>query len=76
MIRIINRYTTIIILVIGCCLTVTAQRRQIGEARTIIKSGKNYDKAELLMTNLLKGLRESRQQTCPRDMVVECPETI
>lgn len=54
MIRIINRYTTIIILVIGCCLTVTAQRRQIGEARTIIKSGKNYDKAELLMTNLLK----------------------
>lgn len=31
-----------------------AQRRQIGDARTILKSGKNLDKAEKLMTDLLK----------------------
>ena len=33
-----------------CC----AQRKQIGEARTILKSGKNVEQAEKLMTNLLK----------------------
>ena len=33
-----------------CC----AQRKQIGEARTILKSGKNFDQAEKLMTDLLK----------------------
>lgn len=52
MIRIISRYTVIFIL--GLCLNVSAQRKQIGEARTIIKSGKNFDKAEKLMTDLLK----------------------
>jgi len=31
-----------------------AQRKQIGEARTYLKSGKNFDKAEKLMTDLLK----------------------
>jgi len=35
-------------------LSVCAQRKQIGEARTYLKSGKNFDKAEKLMTNLLK----------------------
>ena len=34
--------------------SVSAQRKQIGEARTYLKSGKNYDKAEKLMTDLLK----------------------
>jgi len=42
-----------------CCMlilttNVSAQRKQIGEARTYLKSGKNYDKAEKLMTDLLK----------------------
>ena len=35
-------------------LSACAQRKQIGEARTYIKSGKNFDKAEKLMTDLLK----------------------
>lgn len=35
-------------------LPVQGQRKQIGDARTILKSGKNYDQAEKLMTNLLK----------------------
>jgi len=35
-------------------LSVGAQRKQIGEARTYLKSGKNFDKAEKLMTDLLK----------------------
>jgi tetratricopeptide (TPR) repeat protein len=34
--------------------TVCAQRKQIGEARTILKSGKNLEQAEKLMTDLLK----------------------
>ena len=34
--------------------TCWAQRKQIGDARTILKSGKNYDQAEKLMTDLLK----------------------
>ena len=33
-----------------CC----AQRKQIGDARTILKSGKNIEQAEKLMTDLLK----------------------
>ena len=33
-----------------CC----AQRKQIGDARTILKSGKDIEKAEKLMTDLLK----------------------
>jgi len=46
-----------IIIIMILCFTVSAasaQRKQIGEARTILKSGKNYDKAEKLMTDLLK----------------------
>ena len=38
----------------GLVLTASAQRKQIGEARTILKSGKDFDKAEKLMTDLLK----------------------
>ena len=34
----------------ACC----AQRKQIGDARTILKSGKNIEQAEKLMTDLLK----------------------
>ena len=43
-----------IIVALLATLTVGAQRKQIGEARTYLKSGKNYDKAEKLMTDLLK----------------------
>ena len=45
-----------ITITIGCLLitmTCAAQRRQIGDARTILQSGKNFDKAEEMMTNLL-----------------------
>ena len=42
---------------IGCftmmVLPASAQRRQLQEARAIIKSGKNFDKAEKMMTDLL-----------------------
>ena len=54
------------ILTISCLLVVslcTAQRRQIGDARTILKSGKNFDQAEQLMTDLLK---DSANQENPR----------
>ena len=43
--------TIICFLMAGVC---AGQRRQIGDARTILKSGKNFDKAEKLMTDLLK----------------------
>ena len=43
-----------IFLALMATLTVGAQRKQIGEARTYLKSGKNFDKAEKLMTDLLK----------------------
>ena len=46
-----------ITITIGCLLitmTCAAQRRQIGDARTILQSGKNFDKAEEMMTDLLK----------------------
>ena len=45
-------------LVLLCCLIISlvasAQRRQLQEARIYLKSGKNFDKAEKLMTDLLK----------------------
>ena len=43
---------TLFIISLPICLL--AQRRQLQEARAIIKSGKNYDQAEKMMTNLLK----------------------
>ena len=48
----VRRLTIFIALFVS--LTVCAQRKQIGEARTYLKSGKNFDKAEKLMTDLLK----------------------
>lgn len=45
------------ILAISCLILsvhTNAQRKQIGEARTILKSGKNFEQAEKLMTDLLK----------------------
>ena len=41
-------------IIIGSSVSLLAQRRQLQEARSIIKSGKNYDQAEKMMTNLLK----------------------
>lgn len=50
-------------MLLGCLLTVfalsttvsvSAQKKQISEARTIMKTGKNVEKAEQLMTDLLK----------------------
>ena len=44
--------------IILCCIlfaaVASAQRRQLQEARIYLKSGKNFDKAEKLMTDLLK----------------------
>lgn len=37
-----------------CCLSLSAQKKQMSQARTYIKSGKDFDKAEKLMTDLLK----------------------
>lgn len=46
------------IITVVCCMMMTiaclAQRRQLQEARAILKSGKNFDQAEKLMTDLLK----------------------
>lgn len=50
---IIRRYFALLCCVIFV-LSASAQRKQIGEARTYLKSGKNFDKAEKLMTDLLK----------------------
>ena len=44
--------TIYIIICLPICLL--AQRRQLQEARAIIKSGKNYDQAETMMTKLLQ----------------------
>ena len=41
-------------IIIGLPIALLAQRRQLQEARAIIKSGKNYDQAEKMMTKLLK----------------------
>jgi tetratricopeptide (TPR) repeat protein len=49
-----KKYT---ILALGLFLLHTpmsAQRKQIGDAKTILKSGKNFEQAEKLMTDLLK----------------------
>ena len=43
----------ITLFIISLPITLLAQRRQLQEARAIIKSGKNYDQAEKLMTKLL-----------------------
>ena len=51
-----------IMIMVGCLLTATlmmAQKKEIAEAETYLKSGKNLDKAEKLMKDLLK--KESNQ---------------
>lgn len=45
-------FLTTLLLILA--LTATAQRRQLQEARVILKGDKDYDKAEKLMTDLLK----------------------
>ena len=47
-----NRILIIAVLLI-CTLSAAAQKKEISEARSYIKSGKDYDKAEKLMTGLL-----------------------
>ncbi len=49
-----NRYLIFAFCGLLMSVGMQAQRKQIGEARTILKSGKNCDKAEKLMTDLLK----------------------
>ena len=49
-----KRFLTIALLLIIIVPCLNAQRKEIGQARTFIKSGKNLDKAEQLMRNLLK----------------------
>ena len=46
-------YLTILLL-LSMTISATAQRRQLQEARVILKGDKDYDKAEKLMTDLLK----------------------
>lgn len=52
MIRIRRAFT--IMLILFALLPVAAQRKQIGEAKTILLRGKDYAKAEKMMTDLLK----------------------
>ena len=42
------------LLLVTLILSVSAQKKQINQARDYLKSGKDYDKAEKLMTDLLK----------------------
>ena len=50
----IRRLALFLCCIIAMLTSASAQRKQIGEARTFLKSGKNLDKAEKLMTDLLK----------------------
>ena len=52
-----------LLIIIGSSVNLLAQRRQLQEARSIIKSGKNYDQAEKMMTSLLK---DSANRNNPR----------
>lgn len=48
-----KQFFLLLLLMITPCLML-AQKKELSQARTYIKSGKNLDKAEQLMTNLLK----------------------
>ena len=66
MIIMVHSFRTRLFILFTCLLTLTtasAQKRQIAEAEGYLRSGKNYDKAELLMTKLLK---DSANQQNPR----------
>ena len=57
MIIMVHSFRTRLFILFTCLLTLptaSAQKRQIAEAEGYLRSGKNYDKAELLMTKLLK----------------------
>ena len=52
-----------LVIILCSCLMVTmvlAQRKELSQARTYIKSGKDFDKAEKLMTDLLEKDEENR----------------
>ena len=49
-----KKYMIIAISCVMMSATMYAQRKQIGDAKTILKSGKNLEQAEKLMTDLLK----------------------
>lgn len=49
-----KRYVILVISCVMMCVQMSAQRKQIGDAKTILKSGKNCEQAEKLMTDLLK----------------------
>ena len=51
--RIFRRTITIILMLLAM-IPALAQRKQIGEAKTILLRGKDFTKAEKLMTDLLK----------------------
>lgn len=68
------KYRIYTIIIFSCLTTlVFGQRRQLQEARAIIKSGKDFDKAEKMMTDLLK---DSANQHHPRihDMWLQAVE--
>ena len=55
----IRTLTTICCMIVGiCCM---AQRKELSQAKTYIKSGKDFDKAEKLMTGLLAKDSVNRQ---------------
>ena len=52
-----------LVIILCSCLMATmvlAQRKELSQARTYIKSGKDFDKAEKLMTDLLEKDEENR----------------
>lgn len=57
-----QRYVALIIVVLLLTPCLRAQKNELRQARSYIKSGKDYDKAEKLMTDLL-----SKDSTCRRN---------
>ncbi len=49
-----QRITTLLLLLLMITPCLRAQRKELSQARSYIKSGKDFDKAEKLMTDLLK----------------------
>ena len=49
-----KRFLFFALILISGITAVNAQKKQINDAKAILKSGKNYDKAEVMMTDLLK----------------------
>ena len=57
-----KRYSIIILLLVFVPLVISAQKKELSQAKTYLKSGKNFDKAELLMRNLLKDSANREQK--------------